>query len=389
MFVDLTPEQHALRLKVRDYFQNLMTPQLREQLRGKEGGPLYRDTIRQMGRDGWLAVGWPKEHGGQGYGPTEQFIFFEEANIAGAPLPFVTISTVGPALMAHGSEAQKAKFLPGIAAGEIIFAIGYSEPDAGSDLAALKTTARLEGDAFVVNGNKLWTSGAESADYIWLAARTDPERPRHKGVSILILDTRAPGFASTVIPTTSIPTAATYYDNVRVPADMLVGELNGGWKLITAQLNHERLGLGAWSDKVVGLFGRVLKWANAADERGVRATDKAWVRAGLAQCYARLEAMRLINLRIAADLERERMDVALASTTKVYGSESSIEILRLLSNIVGANALVRGGSPASLLLGELEYEVRASVTLTFGGGTNEIQRELIAQFGLGMPRTQR
>ena len=389
MFVDLTPEQHALRLKVRDYFQNLMTPQLREQLRGKEGGELYRDTIRQMGRDGWLAVGWPKEHGGQGYGPTEQFILFEEANIAGAPLPFVTISTVGPALMAHGTELQKAKFLPGIAAGEIIFAIGYSEQDAGSDLAVLKTSARLEGDEFLVNGAKLWTSGAESADYIWLAARTDPERPRHKGVSILILDTQAPGFSTTVIPTTSNPTAATYYDNVRVPKDMLVGELNGGWKLITAQLNHERLGLGAWSDKVVGLFGRVLAWAKAADENGVRATDKAWVRVGLAQCYARLEAMRLINLRIAADLERERMDVALASTTKVYGSESAIEILRVLSNIVGANGLVRGGSAASLLHGELEYEVRASVTLTFGGGTNEIQRELIAQFGLGMPRTQR
>ena len=389
MYVDLTPEQHALRHKVRDYFQTLMTPELRDQLRGKEGGELYRDTIRQMGRDGWLAVGWPKEHGGQGYGPTEQFIFFEEANIAGAPLPFVTISTVGPALMAYGTEAQKAKFLPGIAAGEIIFAIGYSEPDAGSDLAVLKTTARLEGDTFVVNGNKLWTSGAESADYIWLAARTDPEQLRHKGVSILILDTRAEGFSTTVIPTTSNPTAATYYDNVRVPRDMLVGELHGGWKLITAQLNHERLGLGAWSDKVVGLFRRVLMWAREADENGVKATDKAWVRAGLAQCYARLEAMRLINLRIAADLEHDRMDVALASTTKVYGSESGIEILRVLSNIVGAKGLVRGGSPASVMQGELEYEVRASVTLTFGGGTNEIQRELIAQFGLGMPRTQR
>lgn len=389
MYVDLTPEQHALRHTVRDYFQNLMTPELRDQLRGKEGGELYRDTIRQMGRDGWLAVGWPKEHGGQGYGPTEQFIFFEEANIAGAPLPFVTISTVGPALMAYGTEAQKAKFLPGIAAGEIIFAIGYSEPDAGSDLAVLKTTARLEGDTFVVNGNKLWTSGAESADYIWLAARTDPEQLRHKGVSILILDTRAEGFSTTVIPTTSNPTAATYYDSVRVPRDMLVGELHGGWKLITAQLNHERLGLGAWSDKVVGLFRRVLMWSREADENGVKATDKAWVRAGLAQCYARLEAMRLINLRIAADLEHDRMDVALASTTKVYGSESAIEILRVLSSIVGANGLVRGGSPASAMQGELEYEVRASVTLTFGGGTNEIQRELIAQFGLGMPRTQR
>lgn len=388
MFVDLTPEQHALRRRVRDYFQDLMTPELRARLRGKEGGDEYRNIIRKMGRDGWLAVGWPKEHGGQGYAATEQLIFFEEANIAGAPLPFVTISTVGPALMAHGSAAQKAKFLPGIAAGEILFAIGYSEPGAGSDLAALKTTARPEGDHFVVNGNKLWTSGAEAADFIWLAARTDPERPRHKGVSILILDTKLPGFSHTVIPTCSNPTAATYYDNVRVPADMLVGELHGGWKLITAQLNHERLGLGSWSDKVAGLFRHVYLWAKSADEQGRRATDLPWVRSLLAECYARLEAMRLINFRIAADLEHDRMDVALASTTKVYGSESAIEILRKLCEIVGASGLIRSGSAAAALLGELEYEVRASVTLTFGGGTNEIQRELIAQFGLGMPRSR-
>lgn len=386
MFVDLTPEQHALRLKVRDYFQNLMTPELRAALRGMEGGDLYRDTIRKIGRDGWLALGWPKEHGGQGYAATEQLIFFEEANIAGAPLPFVTISTVGPALMEFGTDKQKAKFLQGIAAGEILFAIGYSEPGAGSDLAALKTTARLEGDHFVVNGNKLWTSGAEAADYIWLAARTDPNLPRHKGISILILDTKEAGFSHTVIPTCSNPTAATYYDNVKVPADMLVGKLNGGWQLVTSQLNHERLGLGAWSDKVVGLFRRVFLWAKARDENGRRAIDTPWVRSQLAECYARLEAMRLINFRIAADLEQGRMDVALASSTKVYGSESAIEILRKLSEIVGGSGLVRAGSAAALLLGELEYEVRASVTLTFGGGTNEIQRGLIAQFGLGMPR---
>lgn len=386
MFVDLTPEQHALRLKVRDYFQNLMTPELRAALRGMEGGDLYRDTIRKIGRDGWLALGWPKEHGGQGYAATEQLIFFEEANIAGAPLPFVTISTVGPALMEFGTDKQKAKFLQGIAAGEILFSIGYSEPGAGSDLAALKTTARLEGDHFVVNGNKLWTSGAEAADYIWLAARTDPNLPRHKGISILILDTREAGFSHTVIPTCSNPTAATYYDNVKVPADMLVGKLNGGWQLVTSQLNHERLGLGAWSDKVVGLFRRVFLWARARDENGRCAIDAPWVRSQLAECYARLEAMRLINFRIAADLEQGRMDVALASSTKVYGSESAIEILRKLSEIVGGSGLVRAGSAAALLLGELEYEVRASVTLTFGGGTNEIQRGLIAQFGLGMPR---
>ncbi|WP_341643807.1 acyl-CoA dehydrogenase family protein [Thauera sp. SDU_THAU2] len=388
MFVDLTPEQRALRLKVRDYFQNLMTPELRRELRGKEGGALYRDTIRRMGADGWLAVGWPKAHGGQGYAATEQLIFFEEANIAGAPLPFVTISTVGPALMEHGTELQKKTFLPGIAAGEIMFAIGYSEPEAGSDLATLKTSARLDGDHFVVNGNKLWTSGAEAADYVWLAARTDPALPRHKGVSILILDTRAEGFSHTVIPTCSNPTAATYYDNVKVPRDMLVGELNGGWKLITAQLNHERLGLGSWSDKVAGLYRRVLLWARTADENGRRAVDRPWVRSLLAECYARLEAMRLINFRIAAGLESGQVDVALASSTKVYGSESAVEILRKLSEIVGASGLVRDGSAAAALLGELEYEVRASVTLTFGGGTNEIQRELVAQFGLGMPRSR-
>jgi 3-oxocholest-4-en-26-oyl-CoA dehydrogenase alpha subunit len=389
MFVDLTPEQHALRHKVRDYFQALMTPHMRDQLRGKEGGELYRQTIRQMGRDGWLAVGWPKAHGGQGYAATEQLIFFEEANIAGAPLPFVTISTVGPALMAHGSEWQKERFLPGIAAGEIMFAIGYSEPEAGSDLAVLKTSARKDAEGFVVNGNKLWTSGAESADFVWLAARTDPSQARHKGISLLIVDTTTPGFSHTLIPTTSIPTTATYYDNVRVPNDMLVGELHGGWKLITSQLNHERLGLGTWSDKVVALFRRVYLWARARDEQGHRAMDKAWVRSSLAECYARLEAMRLINMRIAADLERDRMDVALSSTTKVFGSESAIDILRKLAAIVGANGSMRSGSAATMLHGELEFELRGSVTLTFGGGTNEIQRELIAQFGLGMPRTQR
>ncbi|HMZ00792.1 MAG TPA: acyl-CoA dehydrogenase family protein [Burkholderiaceae bacterium] len=393
MFVDLTPEQQRLRLRVRDYFNELMTPELRQRLRGAEAGEEFRAVVRRMGRDGWLAVGWPREHGGQGYAATEQLIFFEEANIAGAPLPFVTISTVGPALMESGSERQKQRFLPGIAAGEIVFAIAYSEPGAGSDLAALKTSARLEGDLqdghFVVNGNKLWTSGAEGADFLWLAARTSSDRPRHKGISILIVDTKTPGFSHTPIETVGNMTAATYYDNVVVPADMLVGALHGGWRLVTAQLNHERLGLGAWADKVFGPFRKVLLWAKARDESGRRAIDTPWVRRAFAECYARLEAMRITNFRIAADLEAGGMDVALASTTKVYGSESVVEILRKLQDIVGASALVRGGSTAAYLMGELEYEIRAATINTFGGGTNEIQRELIAQFGLGLPRPPR
>ncbi|SFU14170.1 acyl-CoA dehydrogenase family protein [Pseudomonas marincola] len=388
MYVDLTVEQRKLRLEVRDYFNNLMTDDLRRELRGVEGSDTSHRLVRQMGKDGWLAVGWPKKYGGQGYGPTEQLIFFEEANIAGAPLPFVTISTVGPALMSAGTDEQKEAFLPGIAAGEIHFAIGYSEPGAGSDLAPLKTTARVESDHFVVNGNKLWTSGAHSADYIWLAARTDPDEPRHKGISILIVDCKSEGFSHTLIPTCSNPTAATYYDNVIVPGNRLVGELHKGWRLVTSQLNHERLGLGSWADRVVGMFRKVYLWAKAPDEQGRRAVDHAWVRTLLAECYAKIDAMRLINFRIAAGLEQGQMDVALASSTKVFGSESVIDILRKLTEIVGANGLVRDGSSAAFLMGELEYDVRACVTLTFGGGTNEIQRELIAQFGLGMPRSR-
>jgi alkylation response protein AidB-like acyl-CoA dehydrogenase len=393
MFIDLTPEQHRLRLQVRDYFNALMTPELRDKLRGAESGDDYRQTIRQMGRDGWLAIGWPNAYGGQGLTATEQLIFFEEANIAGAPLPFVTISTVGPALMEYGTAAQKERYLPGMASGDTIFAIGYSEQQAGSDLATLKTQARLEGDLatgrFIVNGAKLWTSGIEAADHVWLAARTSPDLPRHKGISLLILDTDAPGLSHTMIQTVGNFTAATYYDNVEVPADRLVGELHGGWKLITAQLNHERLGLGSWSDKVFGPFRKVLLWAKARDEQGCRAVDQPWVRRSLAECYARMEAMRLINFRIAAGLDAGAMDVALASATKVYGSEGMIEILRRLMDIVGASALVRGGSSAAFLMGELEYELRSATISTFGGGTNEIQRELIAQFGLGMPRPVR
>ncbi|MEG0052148.1 MAG: acyl-CoA dehydrogenase family protein, partial [Comamonas sp.] len=276
---------------------------------------------------------------------------------------------------------------------DIIFAIGYSEPGASSDLAMLKTQAQLQGDLqtghFVVNGQKLWTSGIESADYVWLAARTNPDLARHKGVSIMVVDTKDPGFSHTLIQTVGNYTAATYYDNVQVPASRLIGELNGGWKLITAQLNHERLGLGAWSDKVFAPFGKVLAWAKAKDENGRRAVDLPWVRRTLADCYVRLEAMRLINFRIAADLEAGTMDVGLASSTKVYGSEGVVEILTRLMDVVGQSAMVRGGSAASFLMGELEYELRAATINTFGGGTNEIQRELIAQFGLGMPRPVR
>ncbi len=197
-----------------------------------------------MGADGWLGIGWPVEVGGRARPAIEQYIFFDEVQRAGFPIPFLTLCTVGPTLMKYGTEEQRAKMLPAILRGELHFAIGYSEPEAGTDLASLKTRAVRDGDDYVIHGQKVFTSLAEYADYIWLAVRTDPDAPKHKGISILMVDTRLPGFSLTPIHTLGgNRTNATYYDGVRVPVSMRVGRENEGWKLITTQLNHERVAL--------------------------------------------------------------------------------------------------------------------------------------------------
>ena len=274
MYVDFTPEQKSLRVELRAYFDRLMTPEVRDGLIGLEGGPMFREVVRQMGKDDWLGVGWPKLYGGQGLTGIEQMIWFEEARRSGAPIPFVTLNTVGPALIARGSEIQKERFLTRILAGEIHFAIGYTEPDSGTDLASLKTSAVRDGDDYIVNGTKIFTSGANQADYIWLACRTDPNVKKHKGISILIVDTKLPGFSWSPIDTVGGgATTMTYYDNVRVPADMRVGEENGGWQLITLQLNHERVGLAAMGCLAGELIDDVADWAREARDEQDR---KCW-----------------------------------------------------------------------------------------------------------------
>ena len=192
MYIDYTREQQALRDDLRSYFERLLTPERRAGLHGMEGGPTFRETVRQMGKDGWLGIGWPKAYGGQGRTALEQFIFIDEVRRAGAPLPFVTLSTVGPALMELGSEEQKAEYLPQILAGEIHFAIGYTEPQAGTDLASLTTSAQKDGDDYIINGTKIFTSSANIADYVWLAARTHSDGKKHHGITIFILDTQDP-----------------------------------------------------------------------------------------------------------------------------------------------------------------------------------------------------
>ena len=393
MIIDYTNEQKALRKELREYFTQLIKPEYRDELREAEGGDLYKSLIRQMGKDGWLALGWPKEYGGRGATDTEQLMFFEEALLAGAPIPFVTLNTVGPALIEYGTEEMKQRFLPGIAAGEIHFSIGYSESSAGTDLAALATSAVIDPedpDYYIINETKVFTSAAEAADYVWLAVRTTPD-VRHKGVSMIVVDTTLEGFSYSPIHTVGgVRTNMSYYENIRVHKSMMIGEPNKGWGLIMSQLNHERVGLAAWGIQGWKLYSRALAWARTESEqahsKGQRPIDDLRIQGNLAEVLARLESMRVMNARMAWDLDKGNMNPALASALKVFSTEGLVEICRLLMECLGPNSLVRAESSAAVLMGDLEHEYRRCQINTFGGGINELQRGIVANFGLNMPR---
>ncbi|QKV91384.1 acyl-CoA dehydrogenase family protein [Streptomyces sp. NA02950] len=392
MDLEFTPAQRRLRAELRTYFTELVP----DNAYARYGDPagqkrFYRETIRRLGADRWLGVGWPQEYGGRGLGPVEQFIFFDEAAQAGVPLPLMALNTVGPTLMRYGTEEQKAYFLPKILSGEIDFAIGYSEPDAGTDLASLKTRAVRDGDHYVVNGQKTWTTNGDTADWVWLAVRTDPEAKPHKGISILLVPTDDPGYSCTPITTlASHDTTASYYENIRVPADRRVGEENEGWRMITTQLNYERVTLAAHGTMAIRALRGVQRWA--ADTKladGRRVIDLGWVRARLARTHARLDAMKLLNWQMVDALQRETLTPQDASAVKVYGSEARRDAYAWLMEIVGAAGPLKEGAAGAVLHGELERGYRSSVVFTFGGGNNEVQREIISWIGLGMPRVRR
>ncbi|MFM8648977.1 MAG: acyl-CoA dehydrogenase family protein [Actinomycetota bacterium] len=394
MYLAETPDQQALRKELREYFAALLTPEVRAELgESGEGRPIFRELVRKMGADGWLGLGWPTEYGGQGRPATDQFIMFDEIQRAHAPFPFVTVNTVGPAIMAHGTHEQKDQFLTGILKGEINFAIGYTEPEAGTDLASLRTTAVLDGDEWVINGNKVYTSGANQADYVWLACRTDQDAPKHQGISIIIVPTDTPGFEWTPIVTVGgVVTTATYYSDVRVPKGNVIGDINGGWKLITMQLNHERVGLAALSGLTERLCDDVTTWSRVTPSggpNGEKMIDLAWVQADLATCAALLDSIRLMTWKLAKSVADNTLGPAEASGVKVFGTERAVEVYRILQGILGPLSHLRDGSPGALLHGEVERAARAAQINTFGGGVNEIQRELVATAGLGLVRSTR
>ena len=385
MYLALTEEQEALKTELRAYFDALV-----EEVR--DVGPLgssYTRCIRRMGEDGWLGLGWPVEYGGQAKGPVDQMIFVEESHWAGVPLPLLTLNSVGPTLMALGTDEQKRRILPGILRGEVHFSIGYTEPTAGTDLASLQTRAVRDGDEYVINGVKLYTSAIQYADYVWLAARTDRDAPKHKGLSVFIVPTDAPGFHWSPLPTVAGEfTSTSFYDDVRVPAANLVGEENQGWRLITNQLNHERVAICPVSG-ILRSLTETRRWAQReklADGR--RVIDQQWVQVHLARVHARAEYLKLLNWKVAWAADKG-LDPAEASATKVFGTEFALEAYRLLFEVVGQAGYLPEGSPGAVLQGKLEQNSRSQTIFTFGGGTNEVQRDIIAMVGLGMPRAPR
>ena len=394
MYVALTADEIRLRDELKAYFAELVTPERRAALAAASGEfgdvTVYKEVIRELGADGWLGIGWPEEYGGQNRPMVEQLIFTDVASVAGVPIPYLTLNTVGPTIMRYGTDEQKEYFLPRIVRGEVHFSIGYSEPGSGTDLASLRTRAELDESAgeWVINGQKMWTSLIQYADWIWLACRTEPDLPRHKGLSMILVPADAKGFSYTPVHTVAgVGTSATYYDDVRVPADNLIGGRGGGWALITNQLNRERVALTS-SSALVHSIELVTDWARETkDANGVRIIDQEWVQVLLGRAHARTEALTLMSYKLAAEIDS--LSPADASATKVYGSELAIEVYRALMEIVGPAAAVAADSSGAVLAGRLERYFRSSLVMTFGGGTNEIQRDIIGYVGLGLPAQQR
>lgn len=398
LHIDYPEELLQLQTSLRGYFRDLLSAMPLGDYAEMRAGR-SREIVRQMGADGWLGVGWPREFGGQGRSVAEQFVFFNEAKRAGVPLPMLALNTVGPTLMRYGTEKQKRRFLPPILAGEADYAVGYTEPGAGTDLASLKTKAVRDGDTYVINGQKVFTSGGDVSDYIWLAARTDPDAAKHKGLSIFIVPTRSKGFSVTPLPTaseggvrtnTTRGTTSTFYDDVVVHEENRVGPENAGWEIITRQLNQERVVLAAAGGWAFELAEDVRQWAAREPIAGGVLLDLPWVRAVLARVDARLDVMKLFNWRMVSQSGPGREpSPGDASAANVFGTETLIDVCRDMLEVVGCVGYLVEGAPGAILGARLEQAYRATIVGTFGGGNNDIQREMIALRALRMPRTSR
>ena len=393
MNIELTTQQKALQMEVREYMKTVMTPELLEEMKIPEfkegGGPEFRKQYARMGADGWIGLSWSKELGGKELSAIEQYIFTDEVVRSGFAYPFLTTEAVTPVIAANANPEVREEVVGGVKQGKVTIAIGYSEPNAGTDLASLTTRAERDGDDWIINGQKMWTSLGNFADYVWLAARTDPDASKkHKGLTMFLVPTDIEGFSLTPVHTLGVRTNATYYSDIRLPDKYRVGEVNAGWKLITGQLNIERLSLFTHG-QVESLYQGVCEWAaTTAAPAGGKIIELPWVQHNLAKVKTGLEVVKLICWKQAWAMDQGPLDMADASVAKVYSSEFFVELYRMLLEVMGQAGTIATHSPGAVLKGKLEFRWRVGAVLTFGGGTNEVQRDIIAMAGLWMPRTR-
>lgn len=386
MDFSLSPDQERwveeIRAFLREHFDEAAEAEARRT--GNEAsGPVLRAFRGRLAERGWLALTWPVEHGGSGRTMFEQFLLMDEFAYWGAPAIDLTASAIAPTLMRVGTDEQKARWLPAILRGDAEFAIGYSEPEAGTDLASLRTTARLDGDEWVITGEKLWNTGAEFATHEWLVCRTDPDAPKHKGLSVFIVPVDEPGVnVQPIVTWGGIRTNAVFFDAVRVGADALVGELNAGWRYVTTALDFERVAIG-----VTGGLRRLYdETVRLVHDRGV--AERADVRQTMADLAVRIEQARLLNYRAAWMVDAGLMPNAEASMTKVVTTELQARLAATTLELAGAEASV-ASSEAHPAVQLAHFQYRQAPYLRFGGGTNEVQRDIIAQRGLGLGRGTR
>jgi len=389
MRYDFTPEQEAWRAEVRSFVQGNLTRELLDELRqaGNEGrGPLARQFVLTMRDTGYWGLAWPKEYGGLGRSAIDQWIFVDELESAGAPMLPLTVTSVAPTIMRIGSEDQRKEWLPRITAAEVDFAVAYSEPDAGTDMASLRTKAELDGDEWVINGQKMWNTMAHQSSHNWIAVRTEPDAPKHKGISMMIVPMDAPGV--TVQPIYVWPglrTNALFLDNVRVPRDHLVGERGMGFYYAAMALNFERLSIGSvgmvrrYFRELVSLVSEMV-----VDGRPLRQVP--WVRERIARLAVDIDAARMLGLETAWILAKGAVPSAQSSMAKVFVSELAHRVADAGTSILGLAGQLHPQEPASPMHGRMQWLYRTAPLLAFGGGTNEVQRNIIAMLGCGLPR---
>jgi alkylation response protein AidB-like acyl-CoA dehydrogenase len=389
MRFELTPEQAAWQGEVRAFLAAHLTPAVEAELDtgDSEGrGPHARAFLRQLAERGWWGIGWPREYGGLARSAVEQYIFIEEMERAFAPSLHLTVTSVAPTIIRVGSEAMKREWLPRIVRGEVDFAIGYSEPGAGTDLASLQTRAVADGDVFVVNGQKIWNTGAAHATHQWLACRTDPSAPKHRGISLFILPMDTPGITVQSMDTWGgFPTYQVYFENVRVPRANLVGELNQGWYYMTTALDFERIAMGSVA-QARRLFEDVVAFCHEHTIDGATIAALPWVRMKLARLAVELEIGRLLGWLNATTIDRGEVPVKEASMVKVFNSELRQRVCDVGLEVMDRHGAVTPAPAVDRIRRRLQRMYRAAPVWRFGGGTNEVQRNIIAQYGLGLPR---